>query len=77
MSQAWDARIMVGLDNKLVFALVEALFGGDGSEPPYAENRALTNIEMRVAQKTFDIIARALQAALLGDRGNAFQVRAT
>jgi flagellar motor switch protein FliM len=63
-AQAWDARIMIGLDNKLVFGLVEALFGGDGSEPPYTENRALTNIEMRVAQKTLDIIARSLQTAL-------------
>jgi flagellar motor switch protein FliM len=63
LAQAWDARIMVGLDNKLVFALVEALFGGDGSEAPYAENRALTNIEMRVAQKTFDLITRSLQSA--------------
>ena len=61
--QAWDARIMVGLDNKLVFALVEALFGGDGSESPYIENRTLTNIEMRVAQKTFDLITRALHKA--------------
>lgn len=63
-AQAWDARIMIGLDNKLVFGLVEALFGGDGSEPPYIENRSLTNIEMRVAQKTLDIIARSLEAAL-------------
>jgi flagellar motor switch protein FliM len=63
-AQAWDARIMIGLDNKLVFGLVEALFGGDGSEPPYTENRPLTNIEMRVAQKTLDIIARSLQTAL-------------
>jgi flagellar motor switch protein FliM len=63
-AQAWDARIMIGLDNKLVFGLVEALFGGDGSEPPYTENLPLTNIEMRVAQKTLDIIARSLQMAL-------------
>ena len=61
--QAWDARIMVGLDNKLIFALVEALFGGDGSESPYIENRTLTNIEMRVAQKAFDLITRALHKA--------------
>jgi flagellar motor switch protein FliM len=59
--QAWDARIMFGLDNKLVFTLVEALFGGDGSEAAYTETRALTNLEMRVAQKTFEMIARTLQ----------------
>lgn len=62
-AQAWDARVLVGLDNKLIFALVEALFGGDGSEAPYIENRALTNIEMRVAQKTIDLISRSLQSA--------------
>ena len=62
-AQAWDARVLVGLDNKLIFALVEALFGGDGSEAPYVENRALTNIEMRVAQKTIDLISRSLQSA--------------
>jgi flagellar motor switch protein FliM len=60
-AQAWDARIMLGLDNKLVFTLVEALLGGDGSELPYMENRALSNIETRVAQKIFDIVMRALQ----------------
>ncbi|HLH10581.1 MAG TPA: FliM/FliN family flagellar motor switch protein [Methylovirgula sp.] len=60
-AQKWDARIMLGLDNKLVFTLVEALFGGDGSEAAYMENRALTSIEMRVAQKTFDMLARTLQ----------------
>ena len=53
-AQAWDARVLVGLDNKLIFALVEAL---------YVENRALTNIEMRVAQKTIDLISRSLQSA--------------
>ena len=62
-AQSWDARILVGLDNRLVFVLVEALFGGDGSEAPYTENRALTNIEMRVAQKTVDLISRSLQTA--------------
>lgn len=61
-AQAWDARIMFGLDNRLVFTLVEALFGGDGSEAAYAENRPLTSLEMRVAQKTFDIVSRTLQA---------------
>ncbi len=54
---------MFGVENKLVFTLVEALFGGDGSELPYVESRALTNIELRVAQKIFDIVSRTLQAS--------------
>ncbi len=59
---AWDARVILALENKFVFTLVEALFGGDGSESPYNEQRPLTNIETRTAQKTFDLAVRALQA---------------
>ena len=59
---AWDARVILALENKFVFTLVEALFGGDGSESPYNEQRPLTNIETRTAQKTFDLVVRALQA---------------
>lgn len=62
-AQSWDARVMFGLENRLVFTLVEALLGGDGAEMPYAENRALTNIELRVAQKLLDLVSRALQAS--------------
>lgn len=65
-AQSWDARIMFGLENRLVFTLVEALFGGDGSELPYVETRALSNIELRIAQKLFDIVARTLQSSFSG-----------
>lgn len=61
-AQAWDTRIMLALENKFVFTLVEALFGGDGSEAPYSEQRPLSNVEVRIAQKTFDLVVRALQA---------------
>ena len=61
-AQSWDARVMFGLENRLVFTLVEALYGGDGTEMPYVESRALTNIELRVAQKILDLVARTLQA---------------
>ncbi len=61
-AQGWDARVLLALENKFVFTLVEALFGGDGSEAPYSEQRPLTSIETRVAQKTFDLVVRALQA---------------
>ncbi|QXX74724.1 flagellar motor switch protein FliM [Methylovirgula sp. HY1] len=60
-AQSWDARVMFGLDNGLVFTLVEALFGGDGTEMPYSESRPLTNIELRFAQKMLDLVSRALQ----------------
>ena len=62
-AQSWDARVMFGLENRLVFTLAEALFGGDGSEMPYVENRVLTNIELRIGQKILDLVSRALQAS--------------
>lgn len=62
-AQSWDARVMFGLEDRLVFTLVEALFGGDGTEMPYVESRALTNIELRIGQKILDIVARTLQAS--------------
>jgi flagellar motor switch protein FliM len=61
-AQAWDARIMLALENKFVFTLIDALFGGDGSEAPFSEHRPLTSIEIRIAQKAFDVVVKALQA---------------
>jgi flagellar motor switch protein FliM len=58
---AWDTRIMLALESKFVFTLIEALFGGDGSEAPYSEHRPLTNVEMRIAQRTFEVVVKALQ----------------
>ncbi len=57
----WDSRIMLAIENKFVYTLVEALFGGDGSEAPYGEARSLTNVESRIAHKIFDVVVRALQ----------------
>lgn len=61
--QAWDARILIGLDHNFVFTLAEALFGGDGGEAPSAEKRQLSSIEIRLAQKTFELFAKALKAS--------------
>ncbi len=59
--QAWDQRLLIGLQHDLVFALAEVLFGGDGGEAPAAEKRQLSNIELRLAKKAFDLFAQALQ----------------
>lgn len=61
--QAWDARIMIGLDHNFIFSLEEALFGGDGGELPTVERRQLSGLEMRLAQKTFDLLGKALQTS--------------
>jgi flagellar motor switch protein FliM len=60
---AWDNRVVVGFDRDLMFTLVEMLFGGDGSERPFEEVRALTAVEVSVAQHIFEQVAVALQSA--------------
>ncbi len=61
--QAWDSRILIGLDHNFIFTLAEALFGGDGGEEPSVENRKLSSLEIRMAQKTFELLGSALQSA--------------
>ena len=60
---AWDSRILVGVDHDLVFTFTEALFGGDGTEPAPGEDRALSNIELHVAQMVFEHLVKAMQSA--------------
>lgn len=59
--QAWDSRLLIGLEHDFIFALSEALFGGDGGEAPVIEKRQLSNIELRLARKVFELFAQALQ----------------
>lgn len=59
--QAWESRLLIGLDHDFVFALADALFGGDGSEQPVPEKRPLSNIELRLAEKAIDLVSKALQ----------------
>jgi flagellar motor switch protein FliM len=59
----WDSRILLGLDRPFVFSLLEVLFGGDGSEPAVTDERALTSVELRVAQRAFDITVASLKAS--------------
>jgi flagellar motor switch protein FliM len=61
--QAWDARILIGLDYDFVFTLMDAFLGSDGSEPPYSDARGLSNMEVRLAQTLFDLFSNACRAS--------------
>jgi len=61
--QPWDSRLLIGLEHEFVFTLAEALFGGDGGESTVIEKRQLSNIELRLAKKAFELFAQALQNA--------------
>ena len=46
--QAWDQRLLIGLQHDLVFALAEVLFGGDGGS---AGRRKAATLEYRAAAR--------------------------
>ena len=52
----WDAKIVVGLDRRFIFSLIDAAFGGDGSMPPFESDRPFTSLEARLARSVFNII---------------------
>ncbi len=58
-----DARFVVGLDRRCIFALMEVLFGGDATEAPFGDDRGFSNLETRVAQTIFEIASEALKSA--------------
>jgi flagellar motor switch protein FliM len=60
-SRDWHARIIIGCDRRFVFALVEAMFGGDGKEAPYDGDRPFSAIEIRSMKEAFGLTASALQ----------------
>ena len=59
----WDNRLIVGFDRDFIFTLVEMLFGGEGSEAPVEDVRALTTIEEQVATFAFEQVGLAVQSA--------------
>ena len=59
----WDARLLVGLERRLIFAIMEAMFGGDGTELPFEGKRAFTALETRVGKIVCEFAAKALQTA--------------
>ncbi|NJO21872.1 MAG: flagellar motor switch protein FliM [Sphingomonadales bacterium] len=72
----WNARLLVSADRAAAFTIVETTLGGDGSQPPYTEDRPLSRIEVRVVAAFFERIARALETAFGGIADTAFAVEA-
>ncbi|MEW5422240.1 flagellar motor switch protein FliM [Amorphus sp. 3PC139-8] len=71
----WDSHVLVGFDRDFVFTMVEALFGSDGSEPPIDDERPFTNIEMRICQTLFELVAKAMKESfsLVSDTSFRFE----
>ena len=57
----WDATILIGLDRKFVFSLIEASFGSDGTDLPYESDRPFSSFEARFAKQILGIAGAALE----------------
>ena len=59
----WDASMLIGLDRKFVFSLIETTYGADGSEPPYDSDRPFSGFEARFAKEIIGLAAGALESS--------------
>ncbi len=68
----WSARLLICAERPAAFAIVEAMLGGDGSQPAYNANRALSRIETRIIASFFERFGSALSTAFAGIADTAF-----
>lgn len=59
----WNTRLLAIADRACVFAVVEMMLGGDGSQSPYVTDRPFTRIEIGMVSAFFGRLARSLELA--------------
>jgi flagellar motor switch protein FliM len=57
----WDTRIVIGLDRRFIYGLIDAMYGSDGSEAEYQAKRPFSPLETRIAKEIFDMVVPALK----------------
>lgn len=59
----WDSHVVLGFERDLIFSMSEAIFGGDGDEPPIEDGRTFSNIELKLCAKLAEFMCSTLQKA--------------
>jgi flagellar motor switch protein FliM len=59
----WDTQVLIGIDRRFIFSLLEVMYGGDMSEPSFESNRPFTSFESRVGRHVCELAASAFQTA--------------
>jgi len=72
----WNTRLLISARRSAVFAMVEMMLGGDGSQAAYAGKRPFSKIETRIAGAFFERFAKALSAAVAPVAATSFAVEA-
>lgn len=70
----WDVRVLIGLDRRFIFGLVDAMYGSDGSEAAYEVKRPFSSLEVRIAREVFEIAMPALKSLFSTICGVTFQL---
>jgi flagellar motor switch protein FliM len=60
----WDTTVLIGVDRKFIFSLIDASYGADGSEAAYEAKRPFSNFEARFTKQVLMLTANALEACL-------------
>ena len=69
----WETNIIIGLNRRLIYMLIEILFGGDGNEAFYYEDRAFSNIEQKICLLLIQHAGTALSQAFSSIAKTEFQ----
>jgi flagellar motor switch protein FliM len=62
----WNSRLIILLDRDAVFAAVESMLGGDGSQSTFKTDRPFSRIELRVAERFVGRVAKGFEKGLVG-----------
>lgn len=57
----WDATVLMGVDRKFVFSVLDASYGADGTEAPYESDRPFSAFEARFIKHFLQDAAKALE----------------
>src|SRR5882724_3379353 len=72
----WNTRLLISARRSAVFAIVEMMLGGDGSQPAYAGKRPFSKTETRIAVAFFERFAKALGASVASVAAAQFTLEA-
>jgi flagellar motor switch protein FliM len=73
----WEASLLAGVDRGFVFAFIDAMFGGDGGEPPFTADRPLTVIETEIVTWMFTRVIAAMESSFREIAGTSFIIEST
>ncbi len=57
----WDSLMLIGVDRKFIFSLLEVAYGADGNEMPFESDRPFSSLECRFAKEILTMAVEALE----------------